>query len=468
MKKQQNELEQSLSSRHMSMIAIGGVIGAGLFVGSGAAIHKVGPGILVSYVVAGVLVFLIMKSLGEMATSNPSSGSFSEYARDAIGPWAGTTVGWLYWFQWVVVIAIEAIAGAAIINMWYPGIPLWILALALTIALTLTNIYSVKSFGEFEYWFAMIKVASIIAFLILGVSYIFGFSGGTSAVGVSNLVQNGGFFPNGISSVFVGVITVFFSFAGTEVATIAAAESKDPVKSVSKAINSTIWRVLIFYVGSIAIVVILLPWNSANVLQSPFVAVLDNLGIPFAAHLMNFIVLTAVLSCLNAGLYTTSRMLFSLAKKGDAPKYFSKLNNKGVPARAVFAATIFSYIAVVMSYVSPELVFLFLVNSSGAIILLVYLVISISQLRMRKKLERENPDALKVKMWLFPYLTYATILGISIILISMAFIDSTRSQLYSTLLLTGVIIVLTHFFGKKKISSAEEKSKLSSNLPPLK
>jgi GABA permease len=467
MKKQQNDLEQSLSSRHMSMIAIGGVIGAGLFVGSGAAIHKVGPGILVSYVIAGVLVFLIMKSLGEMATSNPSSGSFSEYARDAIGPWAGTTVGWLYWFQWVVVIAIEAIAGAAIINMWYPGIPLWFLALALTIALTLTNIYSVKSFGEFEYWFAMIKVASIIAFLILGVSYIFGFSG-ESTVGISNLVQNGGFFPNGVSSVFVGVITVFFSFAGTEVATIAAAESKDPVKSVSKAINSTIWRVLIFYVGSIAVVVTLLPWNSANVLQSPFVAVLENLGIPFAAHLMNFIVLTAVLSCLNAGLYTTSRMLFSLAKKGDAPQYFSKLNNNGVPARAVFAATIFSYIAVVMSYVSPELVFLFLVNSSGAIILLVYLVISISQLRMRNRLERENPDALKVKMWLFPYLTYATILGISIILISMAFIDSTRSQLYSTLLLTGVIIVLTHFFGKKNISSAEEKSKLSNNLPPLK
>ncbi|MFD6211534.1 amino acid permease [Peribacillus sp. NPDC060253] len=467
MNKQQNELEQSLSSRHMSMIAIGGVIGAGLFVGSGAAIHKVGPGILVSYVIAGVLVFLIMKSLGEMATSNPSSGSFSEYARDSIGPWAGTTVGWLYWFQWVVVIAIEAIAGAAIINMWYPDIPLWFLALALTIALTLTNIFSVKSFGEFEYWFAMIKVASIIAFLILGVSYIFGFSV-ESAVGTSNLVQNGGFFPNGISSVFVGVITVFFSFAGTEVATIAAAESKDPVKSVSKAINSTIWRVLIFYVGSIAVVVTLLPWNSANVLQSPFVAVLENLGIPFAAHLMNFIVLTAVLSCLNAGLYTTSRMLFSLAKKGDAPKYFGKLNKNGVPSRAVFAATIFSYIAVVMSYVSPELVFLFLVNSSGAIILLVYLVISISQLRMRNRLERENPDALKVKMWLFPYLTYATILGISIILISMAFIESTRSQLYSTLVLTGIIIVLTLFFGKKKMYSTEENNKLSNDLPPLK
>ncbi|WP_257347298.1 amino acid permease [Pseudalkalibacillus decolorationis] len=463
MKVKTNELEQSLSARQMSMIAIGGVIGAGLFVGSGAAIHKVGPGILVSYVISGVLVFLIMKILGEMATANPTSGSFSEYARDAIGPWAGVTVGWLYWFQWVVVIAIEAIAGAAIINIWYPGIPLWLLTLALTVALTLTNIYSVKSFGEFEYWFAMIKVASIVAFLLLGISYIFGFVGG-SAVGTSNLLQNGGFFPNGVSSIFVGVITVFFSFAGTEVATIAAAESKDPIKSVSKAINSTIWRVVIFYVGSIAVVVTLLPWNSANVLQSPFVAVLENLGIPFAAQFMNFIVLTAVLSCLNAGLYTTSRMIFSLAKKGDAPKYFTKLNRKGVPARGVFASTIFSYVAVVMSYVSPEVVFLFLVNSSGAIILLVYLVISISQLRMRKKLEKENPETLKVKMWLFPYLTYATIISICIILISMAFIESTSSQLYSTLLLTALIIVLNHFFG----NSAKNKSKITNEMDSLK
>lgn len=461
MSEQSSELKQSLSARHMSMIAIGGVIGAGLFVGSGGAIHKVGPGILVSYVISGVLVFLIMKILGEMATANPTSGSFSEYARDAIGPWAGVTIGWLYWFQWVIVIAIEAIAGAAIIHNWYPAIPLWVLALALTIALTLTNIYSVKSFGEFEYWFAMIKVSTIVAFLLIGISYIFGFLG-EPAVGTSNLIQNGGFFPQGISSVFIGVITVFFSFAGTEVATIAAAESKDPAKSISKAINSTIWRVLIFYIGSIAVVVTLLPWNSAEVLQSPFVAVLENLGIPFAAHIMNFIVLTAVLSCLNAGLYTTSRMIFSLAKKGDAPKYFAKLNKKGVPIRGVFAATIISYAAVLMSYVSPELIFLFLVNSSGAIILLVYLGIAISQLRMRKKLERANPEALNAKMWLFPYLTYATILGITIILISMAFIESTRSQLYSTLLLTGIIIVFNHFFGQKA------QSKKTSDLYSLK
>jgi len=444
-----DKLEKSLKSRHMSMIALGGVIGAGLFVGSGAAINKVGPGILISYVLSGALVFLIMRILGEMATTNPQSGSFSEYARDAIGPWAGVTVGWLYWFQWVVVIAIEALAGAAIIQSWMPDLPLWILTLGLTISLTFTNIYSVKSFGEFEYWFSMIKVASIIAFLILGVSYIFGISG-SSPMDFSNLTENGGFLPNGIGAVLLGVITVIFSFTGTEVTTIAAAESENPEKSVSKAIRSTVWRVLIFYIGSIAIVVTLLPWNSANILKSPFVAVLENTGVPFAGSIMNFIVLTAVLSCLNAGLYTTSRMLFSLSQNGDAPKIFLKLNKKGVPARAVFVATSFSYIAAIMNFLSPELIFVFLVNSSGAIILLVYLFIAFSHLRMRKKLERQNPQALKMKMWLYPYTTYITILCIITILTSMAFIKSTQSQLFSTLVLALLIVIFYNLFNKKR------------------
>lgn len=444
-----DKLEKSLKSRHMSMIALGGVIGAGLFVGSGAAINKVGPGILVSYVLSGTLVFLIMRILGEMATTNPQSGSFSEYARDAIGPWAGVTVGWLYWFQWVVVIAIEALAGAAIIQSWMPDLPLWILTLGLTISLTFTNIYSVKSFGEFEYWFSMIKVPSIIAFLILGVSYIFGISG-SSPMDFSNFTENGGFLPNGIGAVLLGVITVIFSFTGTEVTTIAAAESENPEKSVSKAIRSTVWRVLIFYIGSIAIVVTLLPWNSANILKSPFVAVLENTGVPFAGSIMNFIVLTAVLSCLNAGLYTTSRMLFSLSQNGDAPKIFLKLNKKGVPARAVFVATSFSYIAAIMNFLSPELIFVFLVNSSGAIILLVYLFIAFSHLRMRKKLERQNPEALKMKMWLYPYTTYITILCIITILTSMAFIKSTQSQLFSTLVLALLIVIFYNLFNKKR------------------
>jgi GABA permease len=460
--KQDTGLQKGLKERHMTMIAIAGVIGAGLFVGSGAVIHSTGPGAIVSYALAGCLVVLIMRMLGEMAAANPTSGSFSTYAHDAIGPWAGFTIGWLYWFFWVIVIAIEANAGAAIIQYWFHGIPIWLLSLILTVLLTLTNIWSVRSYGEFEYWFALIKVASIILFLMIGVAFILGLYPGSSPIGLKNLVGNGGFMPNGISSILLGIVVVIFSFVGTEIVTIAAGESAEPQEAVSKAIKSVLWRILVFYIGSIAVVVTLLPWNSASVLKSPFVAVLEHVGIPAAAQIMNFIVLTAVLSCLNSGLYTTSRMLYSLAEKGEAPRRFLKLNKNGVPAQAVIASTFFAYIAVIMNYISPDKVFLFLVNSSGAIALLVYLVIAVSQLRMRKKLEQNNPEALKIKMWLFPYLTYLTILVLLVILISMLFIKSMVSQLLLTLLITAVVIISYFAFAKKRLKSGYNKQ-----VPPM-
>lgn len=444
-------LQKGLKERHMTMIAIAGVIGAGLFVGSGAVIHSTGPGAIVSYALAGCLVILIMRMLGEMAAAHPTSGSFSAYAHDAIGPWAGFTIGWLYWFFWVIVIAIEANAGASIIQYWLKDIPIWLLSLILTILLTLTNIWSVKSYGEFEYWFAFIKVMSIVLFLIIGVAFIFGLYPGSSPIGFKNLIGYGGFMPHGISSILSGIVVVIFSFVGTEIVTIAAGESDEPQEAVSRATKSVMWRILVFYIGSIAVVVTLLPWNSASVLKSPFVAVLEHIGIPAAAQIMNFIVLTAVLSCLNSGLYTTSRMLYSLAEKGEAPRQFLKLNKNGVPARAVMASTFFAYIAVIMNYVSPDKVFLFLVNSSGAIALLVYLVIAVSQLRMRKKLEHHNPEALKIKMWLFPYLTYFTILILLVILISMLFIKSMVSQLLLTLLITVIVIISYFAFAKKHV-----------------
>jgi GABA permease len=455
--KQDTGLQKGLKERHMTMIAIAGVIGAGLFVGSGAVIHSTGPGAIVSYALAGCLVVLVMRMLGEMAAANPTSGSFSAYAHDAIGPWAGFTIGWLYWFFWVIVIAIEANAGAAIIQYWFHGIPIWLLSLILTVLLTITNIWSVKSYGEFEYWFALIKVLSIILFLIIGGAFILGIYPSSSPIGLKNLVGNGGFMPHGISSVLLGIVIVIFSFVGTEIVTIAAGESAEPQKAVTRAIKSVLWRILVFYIGSIAVVVTLLPWNSASVLKSPFVAVLEHVGIPAAAQIMNFIVLTAVLSCLNSGLYTTSRMLYSLAEKGEAPKRFLKLNKNGVPAQAVIASTFFGYIAVIMNYISPDKVFLFLVNSSGAIALLVYLVIAVSQLRMRKKLEQNNPEALKIKMWLFPYLTYLTILALLVILISMLFIKSMVSQLLLTLLITAIVIISYFVFAKKRLNSSYNK-----------
>ena len=450
MNNQQGELKSDLKIRHISMISIAGVIGAGLFIGSGAVINSSGPGAILSYALAGLIVVLVMRMLGEMAAAYPTSGSFSTYASEAIGPWAGFTIGWLYWFFWVVVIGIEAIAGAAIMNYWIPDFPLWLMALILTVLLTITNLFSVKSFGEFEYWFALIKVVSIGLFLVLGLSVIFGWYPGISAPGTSNLFGNGGFLPTGFGAVLMGIVVVIFSFMGTEIVAIAAGESEHPAKSVRIATNSVIWRILIFYIGSIALVVTLLPWNSANILVSPFVAVLDYVGIPAAAQIMNFVVLTAVLSCLNSALYANSRMLYGMAKKGEAPKAFLKLSKRGVPARAILFSTLFSYIAVIFSYISPDKLFIFLVNSSGAVALFVYLVIAISHLRMRKKLELENPDALQIKMWLFPYLTYATIICIAGIYIAMFFIESLRIQAILTLLVVGITIASYFLFAKKK------------------
>lgn len=461
MSNQQGELKSALKIRHISMISIAGVIGAGLFIGSGAVINSVGPGSILSYTLAGLIVVLVMRMLGEMAAARPTSGSFSNYASEAIGPWAGYTIGWLYWFFWTVVIAIEAVAGAAIIQYWLPDFPVWLMALILTVSLTMTNLFSVKSFGEFEYWFALIKVAAIVLFLILGLSVIIGIYPGIASPEVSNLLGNGGFFPTGISSVLIGITVVIFSFMGTEIVAIAAGESEQPEKSVRIATNSVVWRILIFYIGSIAIVVTLLPWDSANILVSPFVAVLDYIGIPAAAQIMNFVVLTAVLSCLNSALYANSRMLYGMAQKGEAPKSFLKLSKNGVPVRAILFSTAFSYIAVIFSYISPDKLFLFLVNSSGAVAILVYLVIAFSQLRMRRKLEVEDPEALKIKMWLYPYSTYATIIFITGIYIAMFFIESLRSQA----ILTTIVAVLTvgsyFLFINNKNSEVESKENVS-------
>jgi GABA permease len=435
-----NELKRELKQRHMTMISIGGVIGGGLFVGSGAVINSAGPGAIFSYTLVGILVIFVMRMLGEMATVYPSSGSFSTYAHEEIGQWAGYTIGWLYWFFWAIVVPIEATIGASLLHNWFSFIPVWMLSLIVIVLLALTNVYSAKMFGEFEYWFAVIKVAAIVLFLILGITIIFGLVPVIQSPGISNLLGRGGLIPNGVGSILIGITIVIFAFPGAEIATIAAGESPNPKKSVMHAINSVIWRILVFYIGSISILVTLLPWDSSSLLKSPFVTVLNMVGIPAAAEIMNIIVLIAVLSCLNSGIYTASRMLYSLAQKKDAPSIFLRVSKRGAPVWAVLGSTIFSCICVIFSYVSPDKLFFFLVNASGAIMLLVYLVIAFTHLRMRKRLERENPEALVVKMWFYPYLTYLTIISLLGILISMAFISSERSQLFLTLVITGLVV----------------------------
>jgi GABA permease len=377
-----------------------------------------------------------------MAVAHPSVGSFAEYAHIALGDWAGFLVGWLYWYFWVIVVAVEATAGAATLENWLlPGVPLWLLSLILLILLTLTNVFSVRSFGEFEYWFSSIKVAAIVLFLIIGGLFVLGLWPG-SHLNFSNLTAHGGFMPKGLLALFTAVTTLIFSFFGSEIVTIAAAESSEPGQAVARATNSVIWRVLVFYVGSIFLIVTILPWNDAKVLVSPYVSALDVIGIPGAAWIMNLIILTAVLSCLNSGLYTASRMLFALANHGHAPKGFVELSDNGVPVRAILICMIFGYISVIMDYTSPKTVFMFLLNSSGAVGLFIYMLIALSELRMRRQLERENPDALQVRMWLYPALTILCILAIAVVIISMAFIQGNQSQLWFSLLSVAVLIAI--------------------------
>ncbi|RKT77764.1 gamma-aminobutyrate:proton symporter (AAT family) [Terracoccus luteus] len=430
-----NELHKGLKQRHLTMIAIGGVIGAGLFVGSGVVINSAGPAAFISYAVTGVLIIMVMRMLGEMATANPSTGSFADYARKALGGWAGFSAGWLYWYFWVIVVGFEAVAGAKVLTYWFSA-PLWLLSLGLMLLMTATNLFSVKSFGEFEFWFAGIKVGAIVLFLVLGAFYIFGLWPDKSA-DFSNLTAQGGFMPNGTGAVFSAIVVVIFSMVGAEIATIAAAESSNPEKSIAKATNSVIARIAIFFVGSIFLLAVILPWNDNELGASPYVAAFKQMGIPAADHIMNAVVLTAVLSCLNSGLYTASRMLFVLAARREAPVQLIRVTEKGVPRNAILFSSIIGFLCVIAAAISEDGVFLFLLNSSGAIILFVYLLICVSQVILRR---RTDSSTLTVKMWLFPALSILTIVGILAVLVQMGLTQSTAPQLWLSLLAWAIVI----------------------------
>ncbi|ORT61763.1 amino acid permease [Streptomyces sp. CB03238] len=436
-------LKSGLKNRHLSMIAIGGVIGAGLFVGSSGGIAKAGPAILISYALVGALVVFVMRMLGEMAAASPNSGSFSAYADRALGRWAGFSIGWLYWFFWVVVLAVEATAGAVILESWIPAVPQWAWALIVMVVLTATNLVSVSSYGEFEFWFAGIKVVAIGAFVVVGLLAVFGFLPGSDnpGAGFAHLTDTGGFFPNGAGAILTGVLMVVFSFMGSEIVTLAAGESEDPRRAVTKATNSVIWRIAVFYLGSIFVVLTLLPWNDESIVKKgSYVAALDSIGIPHAGQIMNVIVLTAVLSCLNSGLYTASRMAFSLGERGDAPKAFAKANAKGVPTAAIWASVAFGFIAVYFNYAFKDTVFEFLLSSSGAVALFVWLVICFTQLRMRGILLREAPEKVTVRMWLFPYLTWVTAAVITFVLAYMVYDKDNREVALASIAVAAVVV----------------------------
>lgn len=432
------ELKKALTQRQLTMIAMGGVIGAGLFVGSGTVIQKVGPGVFLTYFGCGVLVILIMRMLAEMAVANPSTGSFADYSRKALGDWAGFSVAWLYWYFWVIVVGFEAVAGGEVLRYWFPDVPVWIFAGVMMALMMGTNLISVSSFGEFEFWFAGIKVAAILAFLALGSLFVFGLWPNKD-MDFSNLTAHGGFLPNGAFALGASVVTVIFSMVGAEIATIAAAESEDPERAVARAANSVITRICVFFVGSIFLLVTILPWNSEELAASPYVSALQAMNIPYADDVMNLIVLTAVLSCLNSGLYTASRMLFVLAGRREAPAMLVEVTGRGVPRNAIVASSIIGFLCVVAAAIWPETVFAFLLNSSGAVILFVYLLIAISQIVLRY---RTDESKLKVKMWFFPVLSFIGAGAIFLVLVQMMWVEDTRTQISLSLLSWAVVLVL--------------------------
>ncbi|MEV7812143.1 amino acid permease [Streptomyces flaveolus] len=422
-------LSHGLKQRHLSMIALGGVIGAGLFVGSGAGIAAAGPSIVIAYTLSGVLVMLVMRMLGEMSAAYPSSGSFSAHAERAIGPWAGFAAGWSFWVLLCTAVGLEGIGAAKILQGWLPGTPQWMWVALFMVVFCGANLAAVKNFGEFEFWFAALKVGAISLFLILGGLAIAGVLPGTDSPGASNLTD---FLPHGSEGLLVGLLASVFAYGGLETVTIAAAESEDPVRGVASAVRTAMWRIALFYIGSMAVVVTLVPWSSAEVVaKGPYVATLDHLGIPGAGQLMNVVVLVALLSAMNANIYGSSRIAYSLVERGQGPKALARLSG-GVPRVAVLTSCFFGFVCVLLSYWRPDDVFPWLLNMIGAVILVVWIFIAVSQLLLRRRIEREAPEKLVVRMWGFPWLTWVALAGMAAIFVLMAREPDTRIQLYST------------------------------------
>lgn len=425
------QLSRSLHSRHVSMISVGGMIGAGLFVGSSAAIVATGPAIVLSFLLAGGLILLVMRMLAEMAVALPGIRSFTEFTRAGLGNGAGFVVGWLYWYFWAIVVPVEAIAGAKLLQTWLP-FEQWQIGLGLMATMTGVNLLSARSYGEFEFWFASIKVAAIIVFICIAGSHVFGWSGHAGPTW-ANLTAHGGFMPYGGRSVLAGVITVFFSLTGAEITMIAAAESAEPTKAVAQMGNTVIWRILIFYVASIFLIVSAVPWTLVKAGESPFALVLNQMNISWAETGMKVIILTAVLSCLNSAFYVCSRVMFTLAAHRDAPGFLVRLNARSVPTRSVMLGSFAGVLGIVAQQQWPNTVFKFLVNASGALIVFIYLAVALSQIRLRNDRERRGTAVPPILMWAFPWLSYAAIAVLCAVLVAMGLSPDHELEFWSSL-----------------------------------
>jgi arginine/ornithine permease len=453
----QNELQRTMKSRHLFMIALGGVIGTGLFLGSGFTISQAGPGgAILAYILGGFLMYLVMLCLGELAVAMPVSGSFQTYATKYLGPSTGFMIGWLYWFSWANTVGLEFTSAGLLMQRWFPHIPIWVWCLVFGVITFSINALSARSYAETEFWFSSIKVTAIVLFIAIGGASIFGLidlQENQPAPFLSHFTSDKGLFPNGILAVLFTLVLVNFSFQGTELVGIAAGESENPAKTLPRSIRNVVWRTLFFFVLAVFVLVSILPYQTAGVVESPFVAVLDKIGIPYAADIMNFVILTAILSVANSGLYAASRMMWSLSKSGMGPARLTKLSKKGVPINALLATIVISGGSLITSVVAAETVYLWLISISGMVTIFVWMSICASQFFFRRKFITEggNLKDLKFKTPLYPIVPILGFGLYGLILISLIFIPNQRIGLYCGVPLIVFCYVYYHFIVKKNL-----------------
>lgn len=458
---EQGNLKKGLSNRHIQLIALGGSIGTGLFLGISQTIKLAGPSVILGYAIAGLIAFLMMRQLCEMIVHEPVSGSFSHFAYKYWGKFAGFMSGWNYWVLNILVCMAELSAVGLYIHYWWPDIPTWVSALGLFIFINVINLLHVKLFGEMEFWLAIIKVVAIIAMIAFG-SYLLASGSGHSQSSLQNLWQLGGFFPNGITGLVMAMAMIMFAFGGIELVGIAAAETDNPQKTLPKAVNQIVYRVLLFYILSLVVILSLYPWNMMAEGGSPFVLIFDSLGSQTVTAVLNFVVLTAAVSVYNSTNYCTSRMLLGLAQQGNAPKFLSKINPRGIPVNAIMVSAFFTLICVLINYLFPEKAFNLLMMLVVAAIVINWVVISYTHLKFKKAMNR-----MQVKTHFpsvaYPFTNYLCIAFMACILLIMS--RSPDMQIAVLMIPVWITILLTAYFFKRKQEdhvALLEKSKITS------
>ncbi|BAU29011.1 amino acid/polyamine/organocation transporter (APC superfamily) [Aneurinibacillus soli] len=437
-------LQKKLLPRHIRLMAMGGAIGTGIFKGSAETVSLAGPGVVVSYIFAGLLLLVVMGAIAEMTMVYPNM-NMKDFIYQAFGKRVSFVIGWLYCFMWLAVCIIEVIVAGSFLQYWFPFIPLWVLSLSCAALIIVINTMNVKKYGEFEFWLSGIKIAMIIVFIILGISILFGVIPSAESHYMGNYVANGGFFPNGWMGIFSALLIVMFSYGGSELIGLTITETEDAERVLPSVIKGLVLRIVLFYTLPIMIICGLIPWDKLSDQTSPFVQVLSTAGMQGSAHFMNFILITAVLSAANSGIYGCTRMLHSLAAGGEAPKAFAYVSKKGVPLYSLLFSAVILIGGSMIAYVAQEKVFGLLMAVPGFVVSLVWISICLAQLKLRNT----YPKVPGFKVWGFPYVTIFTVISLSIICLSFVFSEENRVSVIGCISVVAFLVVFSVFKFRK-------------------